>query len=172
VLRKAAPEQFRVEALSPDHLRTQFSCGVPELDRYLEHRAGQDLKRKMAAFLVLTEDGRRVSGFYTLSAHSIFAAELPPESQKSLPRYPIPVTLLGRMALDESLHGKGLGEFLLLNALERSWLASREVASWAMVLDSKAGAREFYIRYGFIPLPSRSERLFLPMKTIEKLFIG
>ena len=170
--RKASPEQFRIEPLGPDHVRTQFFCGVPDLDRYLEHQAGQDLKRKLAAIFVLTEDGRRISGFYTLSAHSILAAELPREAQKSLPRYPIPVTLLGRMAVDRSFRGQGLGEFLLLHALERSLLASREVASWAVVLDSKAGAREFYVKYGFIPLPSRSERLFLPMKTIEKLFPG
>jgi predicted GNAT family N-acyltransferase len=162
---------FRIEPLGPDHLRTPFSCGVPELDRYLERQAGQDLKRKLAAVFVLTEGDKRICGFYTLSAHSIPAAELPQESQKNLPRYPIPVTLLGRMAVDESSRGQGLGEFLLLHALERSLLASREVASWAVVLDSKAGAREFYIKYGFIPLPSRSERLFLPMDTIAKLFV-
>lgn len=161
---------FRVEPLGTAHDRAGFSCGVPELDSYIEQQAGQDLRRRLAAVFILTEDGKRIGGFYTLSAHSILASELPAESQKNLPRFPIPVTLLGRMAVDRSLRGRGLGEFLLLHALERSLLASKEIASWAVVLDAKSGAREFYRKFGFFAFPSRPERLFLPMKSIARLF--
>jgi predicted GNAT family N-acyltransferase len=84
-----------------------------------------------------------------------------------MPRFPLPVTLLGRMAVAQSLHGQGLGEFLLLDALARASRASRQVASWAVVVDTKAGAREFYLTHGFIPLETHAERLFYPMKTVE-----
>jgi predicted N-acetyltransferase YhbS len=97
----------------------------------------------LAAIFVLTQDSKTTSGFYTLSAHSIQASELPLDLAKKLPRFPLPVTLLGRMAVAQSLQGQGWGEFLLLHALERAWHSSRQVASYAVVVDAKAGARDF-----------------------------
>jgi len=163
---------LRIEALEAHHNRAGFCCGIPDLDAYLQQRASQDLKRKLAAIFVLTEDSKTIAGFYTLSAHSIVGADLPPELAKRLPRFPLPVTLLGRMAVAQSLQGAGLGEYLLLDALNRSLGGSRQVASWAVVVDAKAGARNFYLKHDFIALPGSPDRLFLPMKTIEALFAG
>ena len=168
--RKNLAPNLRIEALEAHHDRSMFWCGVPELDTYLQQRAGQDLQRKLAAVFVLTADSKTIAGFYTLSAHSISGADLPPELAKRLPRFPLPVTLLGRMAVAQSLQGAGLGEHLLLDALNRALHGSRQVASWAVVVDAKAGAREFYLKHDFIPLPDSPDRLFLPMKTIEALF--
>jgi GNAT superfamily N-acetyltransferase len=170
VARKTIAAEYRIEPLGSHHDRSPFSCGVSELDNYLQRQAGQDMKRNLAAVFVLTADSASVAGYYTLSAHSILAAELPPERSKKLPHFPLPVTLLGRMAVAQSLHGLGLGEFLLLHALERAWRGSRQVASWAVVVDAKAGARDFYLKHDFMPLPNQPDRLFLPMKTIEKMF--
>ncbi len=162
--------EYRVEALGSTHDRAAFRCGVPELDAYLLRQAGQDQKRKLASIFILTKDGKNVAGFYTLSAHTILAAELPADLARSLPRFPVPVTLLGRMAIAQSLQGQGWGEFLLVHALKRAALGSRQVASWAVVVDAKAGARDFYLNQDFTLLPARPERLFLQMKTIEEMF--
>jgi GNAT superfamily N-acetyltransferase len=140
------------------------------LDHYIRQQAGQDLKRKLAAVFVLTPDNQEIAGFYALSARSILASELPPDIGKKLPRYPLPVTLLGRMAVARSLQGKGLGELLLFDALDRASRGSRHVASWAVVVDTKAGARNFYLNHNFLPLPHHPDRLFLSMKTIEEMF--
>lgn len=161
---------YKIEPLKSHHDRAGFSCGVPALDVYLQRQARQDLERKLAAVFVLTSNGKTISGFYTLSAHSILAADLPEGQAKRLPRFPLPVTLLGRMGVSQDAQGRGLGEFLLMHALERAWIGSRQVASWAVVVDAKAGARDFYLKYDFVPLPSQPDRLFLPMRTIEKLF--
>ena len=161
--------EYKIEPLKSHHDRAGFSCGVPALDAYLQRQARQDLERKLAAVFVLTSDGKTISGFYTLSAHSILAADLPEDQAKKLPRFPLPVTLLGRMGVSQDLQGRGLGEFLLMHALERAWIGSQQVASWAVVVDAKAGAREFYLKHDFVPLPSQPDRLFLPMTTIEKL---
>jgi predicted GNAT family N-acyltransferase len=128
------------------------------------------LKRKLAAVFILTPDSKTIAGFYTLSAHSMQAADLPDELAKKLPHFPLPVTLLGRMAASQSLRGQGLGEFLLMHALKRAWLGSQQVASWAVVVDAKMGARDFYLKDDFAALPLQPDRLFLPMKTIERLF--
>lgn len=170
MVRRKQAGDYRIEPLKSTHDRLAFSCGVSELDIWLERQAGQDQKRNLAAVFVLTPDGKTVSGFYSLSAHSIQAADLPPDMARKLPRFPLPVTLLGRMAVDQSLQGKGLGEFLLIHALERAWLGSREVASWAVVVDAKAGARDFYLKHDFIPFTLQPQRLFLPMQTIKTLF--
>jgi len=161
---------YRIEPLGPAHDRPAFRCGVPELDDYLERQASQDVKRKLAAVFVLTTDGKGVAGFYTLSAQAIEADKLPQDLAKKLPRFPIPATLLGRMAVAQSLGGQRLGEFLLIHALERALQASRQVASWAVLVDAKAGARDFFLKHGFTPFPDQPSRLFLPMKTIEKMF--
>ncbi len=162
--------EYKIEPLGSLHDRAAFSCGVAALDDYIHRQARQDLERKLAAVFVLTSDGKTIAGFYTLSAHSIQAADLPEELARKLPRFPLPVTLLGRMAVSRSLHGKRLGEFLLMHALERAWFGSQQVASWAVVVDAKLGARDFYLKHDFVPLPMQPDRLFLPMKTIEHLF--
>lgn len=167
---KIGKTRYMIEPMEPGHDRAAFCCGTPELDNYLRQQAGQDLKRGLAAVFVMTIDGQTVAGFYTLSAHSINASELPSGVAKRLPRLPIPVTLLGRMAIEQSLQGQGLGEFLLVDALDRTLQASRQVASLAVVVDSKARARDFYLKHGFKPFPAQPGRLFLPMKTIEKMF--
>lgn len=166
---KIGTTAYRVEPLTPGHDREAFCCGNSALDSYFHQQAGQDQKRKLAAVFILTADGRSVDGFYTLSAQSILAPELPPEVAKKLPRFPVPVTLIGRIAVAQSLQGQGWGESLLLHALERALLTSRQVASWAVVVDAKAGAREFYIKKSFVPFQANPDRLFLPMKTIEKM---
>ena len=89
---------YAIEPLAAKHDRTGFSGGVPALDDYIRHLASQDQKRKLAAVFVLTIDGRTIAGFYTLSAASLLAADLPADAAKKLPRFPLPVTLLGRMA--------------------------------------------------------------------------
>ena len=168
--RRTAGPEFKIEPLHSRHDRAAFCCGIPDLDRYLQQQARQDLDRNLAAVFVLTRDGLQVDGFYTLSAHSILADDLPQEFGRKLPRFPLPVTLLGRMAVSKAVHGQRLGEFLLMHALERAWMGSQQVASWALVVDAKAGARDFYLKYDFVPLPSNADRLFLPMKTIARLF--
>jgi len=128
------------------------------------------MKRKLAAVFVLTAANQAIAGFYALSARSILASELPSEFGKKLPRYPLPVTLIGRMAVARSLQGQGWGDILLFDAIERASRGSLQVASWAVVVDTKAGARDFYLNHDFLPLPNQPDRLFLPMKTIEKAF--
>lgn len=162
--------EYKIEPLKSQHDRAAFSCGVPALDMYLRRQARQDLERKLAAVFVLTSDSRTINGFYTLSAHAILSTDLPENQAKKLPRFPLPVTLLGRMGVSQNLQGQRLGEFLLMHALERAWIGSQQVASWAVVVDAKAGAREFYLKHDFVPFPSQPDRLFLPMTTIEKLF--
>jgi GNAT superfamily N-acetyltransferase len=155
------------------HDRSTFACGVKSLDLYLQKQIDQDLKRRIAAPFVLLEVGLpEVLGYYTLSAFCIHLGKLPVDIKKKLPRYPdVPATLLGRLAVDRTYRGRGLGEFLLMDALHRSLRQTEKIASFAVVVDAvNEDARAFYLHFGFLSFPDRADRLFLPMKTIEKLF--
>jgi predicted GNAT family N-acyltransferase len=142
------------------------------LDSYLRRQAAQDGRKHASVTFVLTSDGRTIAGYYTLSQFSIRLSSLPDDVARRLPRYPdIPATLLGRFAVSLSFQGKGLGEFLLMDALKRSLEAAKEIASVAVVVDAKDdSAKSFYKRYGFAELPEASKRLFLPIATIGQLF--
>jgi predicted GNAT family N-acyltransferase len=156
------------------HDRAAFSCEQESLDRYPKERAAQEMKKRVSAVYVLTPDGKTIAGYYTLSQHVIEGGELPPDlvQQLQLPRYDkLPATLLGRLARSKQFRGRGLGELLLMGALKKALEHSRNIASVAIVVDAideNAGA--FYSRYGFIEIPNHRNRLFLPMKTVARIF--
>ncbi len=167
---KATPSEYRVEPLGARHDRAGFSCGVDALDRFFRAQAGQDSRKRVATCFVLVAADGAVAGYYTLSAASIALADLPPRLAKILPRYPsIPATLMGRLAVDRSRRGRGLGELLLFDAFSRTLRS--EIASYAFVVDAKDDAAQaFYERYRFLRLPSAGRRLFLPLAEIAALF--
>lgn len=164
---------WRIVPLGKTHDRDSFACGSEPLDRYLRLQARQDAQKRVAAPFVLVEPpSSRVLGFYTLSASLIATDALPAELARKLPRYPqLPVTLLGRLVVDQGMKGKGLGEFLLMDALHRSLEAAAEIAAMAVVVDAKGkDASAFYGRYGFTPLQGQPARMFLPMTTVAAIF--
>ena len=164
--------KFRFDSLGSAHDRASFSCGVPALDAYLQKQVGQDVRRRVAVAFVATPDGKTIAGYYTLSQYSIELGVLPEELVRKLPKYPVvPATLIGRLAISTAFRGQGLGELLLMDALDRCLKGSRHVASAAVIVDAKdEKVAAFYRRYGFLDLPKVARRLFLPMATIETLF--
>ena len=161
-----------VGPLQKHHDIASFSCGSEPLDRYLKKLASQDARNRVAAPFVLVDTDDRVIGYYTLTAFSTMLGELPDPIARKLPKYPVvPATLLGRFARDLNHRGRGLGEYLLMDALHRSWQTSKQIASYAVVVDAKDDAAvAFYQAYEFQIFPDHASRLFLPMKKIERLF--
>jgi ribosomal protein S18 acetylase RimI-like enzyme len=159
-----------IEPLATKHDRAPFSCGVDPLDQYIQRQATQDVKKHVAVAFVLSPDGKTIAGFYTLSQYAVELDVVPDEIARKLPKYShVPATLLGRLAVSMSFRGHRLGEILLMDALKRSLQGSRQLASFAVVVDAKDNrAAAFYKKYGFIELPKVANRLFLPIATIEK----
>lgn len=164
---------YVIEPLGSHHDRAAFSCGIVQLDTYLQRQATQDNRNDFAVpFALIDKNSGAVAGYYTLSSLHIDMGELPTEITRKLPRYPTaPAILLGRLAIDKKYQGRKLGEMLLMDALYRSLNSSHEIASMAVVVDAKdEKARSFYERYDFIQFPNSPLRLFLPMKSIAKMF--
>ncbi|MFH1831835.1 MAG: GNAT family N-acetyltransferase [bacterium] len=147
-----------------------FDCGVDVLNRYLKQFAKKNDTLNVGRTYVLLDSGC-VSGFYTVSMGEIRFESLTEESRKKLPRYPLPVVRIGRLAVDKDMQGKGFGRHLLMDALFRAWRVSQEIALFSVVVDAKdESAKNFYLRYGFVPYSDRDFSLFLPITTIQKLF--
>lgn len=161
-----------VEPLGRQHDRTAFHCGADALDRYLKQQARQDADKRVAApFVAVNPPDTRVLGYYTLSASVVTLTDLPDELTRKLPRYPqLPITLLGRLAVDQSARGQRLGEHLLLDALHRSLTHADQIAAMAVVVDAKdENSAQFYRQYGFIPLQAQPRRMFVPMRVVAQL---
>jgi GNAT superfamily N-acetyltransferase len=162
-----------IVALNPEHDRQHFDCGAESLNRYPREVASQDQRRRIAAcFVLASAETGQVVGYYTLSAYTVAAADLPPDLARKLTKYGrIPCTLLGRLAVDRGSQGRGVGALLLVDALRRALIHASEVASWAVIVDPKDdAASQFYARFGFLILPDAAPRQFLPMGTVEVLF--
>lgn len=154
---------FVVELLGAQHDRTSFSCGVPVLDRYFREQVSQDIRRRITNCFVAVDGVGVVAGYYTFAATGLLMTELAAEEAKRLPRYPLlPAGLIGRLAVAERFHGKGLGSAFIVDAIGRAMRA--EPAIFALIVDAKDdAAHRFYLHHGFRSLISRPLSLFLPV---------
>lgn len=157
---------------SKQHQIRDFQCGVYELDRYIRERAGQESRKRVTTVYVIREEvSPRAIGYYTLSSCSIELTNLAEEVRKKLPRYEIlPAALIGRLAIDTSFRGRGIGRHLLIDALARSYILSKQIAIFAVIVEAKdENSRSFYEKYGFIRVLEQPLKLYIPLGTIEKL---
>lgn len=165
---------YRCEPLDKHHDRAAFSCGNDELNRYFHERATQDQKRHVARTYALVEVTTHIiAGYYSIAATSIDLSALPPDVARKLPRYPsVPAILFGRLARDVRFHGRGVGDLLLINALQRCYRLAGELGVIGVVVDAiDERAWVFYERYGFSRFPEQEYRLFLPLGTIADLLV-
>lgn len=161
-----------IELLSKKHKKKEFACGKEILDHYLRYQAGQDVKRKLSACFVWEDrETGLIRGYYTLSNNHIPLSSLPLKWKKKLPLSytSIPVTLLGRLAVDTRFRGQGTGSLLLVDALKRSYEVSEMIGSFGVVVDPlDEEAERFYALFGFLKLPD-SGKMFMAMQTIKAL---
>ncbi len=161
-----------ITPLNKQHDRKRFDCGDTCLNQYLRGYANQDIKRRVSRVFVasIPDKPEQVIGYYSLSAGSLYSNDLPESHRRRLPKYPVHVALLGRLAVAESHQGQGLGAILLADALRRVAGASLTMAIYAMVVDAlNDTACEFYRRFGFLPLPGQPRKLFLPLDSVTSL---
>ncbi|ORA84862.1 GNAT family N-acetyltransferase [Mycobacterium malmoense] len=132
------------------HFVGVFDCGQPTLNEWLTRHAKTAQAKRTAQVFVWTEEGdATVLAYFTLSAHEIVAADLPRRLARGMPER-IPAVLLGKLALDSSLHGRGLGGQLLFDAYQRMLSATRTVTARYLVVDAADDeAVGFYEHYGF-----------------------
>ena len=153
------------EPLALRHDISQFSSGVPTLDAWLRGKARLNEARGGARTYVAC-DGDRVAGFYSLAASSVERGRVSSRIGRNMPD-PVPVILLGQLAVDEAYRGRRLGSDLMIDAAGRSLAAAGTVGARAVIVQAiDEGARTFYERFGFRPFSER-EPLMMALRTSE-----
>lgn len=134
--------------------RTRFDCGRESLNAWFRHRAWANHAAGVSRTNVVCDrDTGEIVGFVTLSAAQIERAFLAKSDQRNKPD-PVPVTLLGRLAVRKDRQGEGHARSLLLFALRTAARAAREIGSFGVVVHPiDEAVRAFYRRWGFDDLP-------------------
>lgn len=160
---------FHIALFNSSYDRNSFDCGAEPLNRYLRKLVSQDVRRRVASCFVALTDEQQIAGYYTLASTGIPLTDLPPQDAKKLPRYPlIPAIRLGRLAVDKSFKGQGLGAALLADAISRA--IQTEIAAYAIIVDAKDDtAAAFYSHHGFIAFPDTPLVLFLPLSVMQNM---
>lgn len=150
-----------ITGLERSHDRADFDCGEPALNAFLQRLARQQAERNFNRTYVAVAEGQaRIHGYYAISSASI-DFENWPEGLR-LPRYPVPIARLGRLAVDIREQGKGAGAALLRHAMHLTASMARQVGVYALVVDAKhETAAAFYARYGFQRFSRQELSLFL-----------
>ena len=160
---------WREEPIGRHHDRKSFDCGSPELNEYLNRYARQNHESGGAKTFVAVSPAEpaRVLGFYSISPGAIEFAHVPANLTKRLGRYDLPVFRLGRLAIDLSEQGQGLGGDLLLAAGERALAVAAEVGGVALAIDARdEKAARWYERFGAVALLDDSLKLILPLVVV------
>lgn len=160
---------WREEALTPQHDRVGFDCGVAALNEYLQRYARQNHDSGGAKTFVAVAPRMpaTVLGYYTLSPGAITFTKVPTTVTKRLGRYDVPVFRLGRLAVSVRMHGQGLGGDLLLAAGARALAVAQEVGGVALAIDAKDDrVATWYERFGALRLLDDPLKLVLPLETI------
>lgn len=152
--------------------KTTFDCGQPALNNYLINTAKQhDTKNITRSFCAIKEDC--IIGYYSLSNATVDISNLSPEITKhyKLPKHDMPVVRLCRLAVDSNAQRQGVGEKLLINALEKVLSVAQVSGCVGMIVDAKdQTAANYYQSYDFVPAPNNPLMLFMPLPTIKELF--
>ena len=158
---------LRIEKLLRTHAVEAFTCGQPELDRFLiQHALQAQQANSSQTYVAVSAD--EVVGFYTMVAGEVRHADAPERVVKGMPRHPIPLLVLARVAVHTNAQGHGLGAGLLLDAFGRTLQVADLIGIRALAVHAKdEQAVAFYRHFGFTPSPTDPRHLFMLVKDIR-----
>lgn len=157
------------EPISRSHDRSMFDCGDVALNQFLRLHARQSHEKGGAkTYLAIADEAETILGYYTLSPASVSYERTPEVITRGLARHEVPVFRLGRLAVDVSTQGRGLGGQLLLAAGRRCLLVAMQAGGVALLIDAKnERVASWYESYGAVPLLDAPLSLLLSFKTIH-----
>jgi len=153
-----------------------FRCGDPEYDLFLQRYAGQNQDRLFVGTTYAALDGPRVVGYVTVAVGQIDHGDIPGQARGRLPRYPLPVLRLARLAVDETFQGRGLGRRLAAYAFAVALQVQVAAGCIGVVVDALPGREGFYADLGFVeieltsgqsPIRPQPVAMFLPLAPVE-----
>ena len=163
-----APGFSSPAVISASHELSDFECGEPSLDEWLKKRALKNHTAGASRCFVVCR-GLTVVGYYSLSAGAIGHTEAPKAMRRNMPD-PLPVLLLGRLAIDRRYHNQGLGQALLRDAMLRAVSVGRDAGVFAILVHAiSEPARRFYLSRGFVESPLQPMTLLVTLATVQSI---
>ena len=165
-------DQFPAEFSEPTlltaaHDTSQFDCGKPALNKWLQNHALSNQRHGFTRVIVVCS-GKRVVGFYGLAPTAVDPSIFPRRVRTGQPPKKLPAILIGQLAVDIKFSGRGLGAGLLHHALERAAAGARLLAGRAVLVDAiDEEAKKFWQTNGFRSLPDNGSVLFRSVDDIE-----
>ena len=158
---------LHIEKLQRTHAIEEFTCGQPELDRFLIRHALQAQQANSSQTYLGLRD-QTIIGYYTIVAGEVRHTDAPERVVKGMPRHPIPLLLLARLAVHREWQGRGIGAGLLLDALGRTLQVADVIGVRALAVHAKdSSAAAFYRHFGFVPSPTDNRHLYMLIKDIR-----
>jgi GNAT superfamily N-acetyltransferase len=160
--------QVTIEPLGKQHDRSSFDCGNEELNQYLRQLARQHSDKGFAKTWVAVEVGNsRILGYIALAMGHVTFEGADPEVFARLPKHPMPVLHVARIATEKDFQGRGIASILLGHAADVAIAAAESIGVHALELIAiDRQAYEFYLRRGFLPLKGDTMHLYVPLKTL------
>ena len=158
----------RPALLDSTHNVLNFDCGNETLNIWLKKTALKNQKQAASKTFVIC-DNKQVIGYYALATCSIERINVPKSLTRNMPN-PIPVIVLGRLAIDQQFHGEKFGSALLKDAILRTIYISENVGVKALLVHAiSEEAKKFYLHHDFIESPIESMTLLLSMNNKKRL---
>ena len=162
-------EQLVIAKLALEHDPTDFDCDSEELNSFIRLYALVGQRANISQTYVAV-NGRAIAGYHTLVVGDVVYEDAPDRLAKGLPRYPVPVLLLARLAVDCRRQGKGLGAALVVDAMRRTLQVADIAGVRALLVHAKDNAaRNFYIHLGFEPFPHEPFILYRLVKDFRAM---
>lgn len=159
---------YQLHPLSPDHQLDSFDSGTPPLDEWLRRHARNAAGQGTRTYVLIDEKAEAVGGYFAIAPHLLARDEAPRSIGRGAPAR-IPAILLAKLALDQRLHGRGLGAELLIHALTTITTAARTAGGRIIVVDAiDENAAAFYRAHDFQPAPSDPQRLVMKLSTAAR----
>ncbi len=151
--------------------RSNFDCGTPALNQYLAQKASQHEAKNITRTWCVERNGA-LAGYHSLTNASVDVSALPPDTMKKykLPTHQLPVVRLARLAVDSRFQGQGLGQILLVDAMEKVIQVAALSGCIGLMVDAKDDrAAGFYLEFGLRQAPENGLLLFMPLPEIQEL---
>lgn len=170
-----------IRRLSAGDATSSFRCGDPDFDLFLQRYAARNQDRLFVGTTYAALDAQRVVGYVTVAVGQLDREEIPPQTRTGVPRYPLPVLRLARLAVDEAFQGHGLGKRLAAHAFAIALEVRAAAGCVGVVVDALPGRVSFYAELGFIEVELRSGHsairprpvtMFLPIAAVEAALRG
>ena len=153
--------------INENHKLEYFSCGIPSLDSWLKTKARRNENARASRTYVLCNQGNDVIGYYALATGALSPEQAPRKVKRNMPN-PIPVMVLGRLAIDEHYQGQGLGDALLRDAILRILQAADIAGIKAIVVHAiSEQAKQYYSARSFIESPSNPMTMILSLESLQ-----